>query len=148
MARTLPEQLYKLAHEAPEREALRVLYAEQDDVVLNRAELVIAAQHAAEKLAALGVGEDALLERNARGLPARRAQGRVAKQKRLTRNLHHRSAVRKVLNSIYGQSEHGAAPPVKMYPIKRTASSISTPLRQSVSPDSRGSGAGAERQSR
>ncbi len=55
MAPTIPEQLYHLALEAPDREVLRLLYTEQDDVVLTRMGLFQSAQEVSERLKASGV---------------------------------------------------------------------------------------------
>ncbi len=55
MAPTLPEQLHRLAVEAPERECLRLLYPNRPDIVLNRAQFFRAAQKVAGMLSAAGV---------------------------------------------------------------------------------------------
>lgn len=55
MSPTIPEQLYHLALEAPDREVLRLLYPEQEDVVLTRMGLFRAAQEVSAQLKAGGV---------------------------------------------------------------------------------------------
>ncbi len=56
MSRTLPEQLHRLAVDAPDRESLRLIYPSRPDVVLTRAQFFRAARQVALMLGAAGVG--------------------------------------------------------------------------------------------